>query len=251
MGFFSFFTKVKVNQVGATLAEKLANYDPDAVSQAGLMEMERELDVMLKETADARQEYQREQQEATVARNNLNSLIAAARKLGDELKTLQEGTERHTAVSTSLTNCLDKIDKNKPLVEREEHEAGMAKQTLDELDALSVECATRLKEVKQEFEEARRELKTAKAQEARAAKQAERAAVVAGIRQTGSHTSTALQSIQRAADEARARAEAQQAKASLLQKPTETVDPVLQAALDSVNDVVPTPTNPLDRLANL
>lgn len=247
--FFGFFAKSKVNNVGLTLAEKLAQYDPETATAAGMLELESNLDEMLAETAKARQEYQREQQEATVARNNLNQLTSAAKRLGEELQTLDPESDRYKQVSKSLTTALDRIDAVTPDVEREEREAKLAGDTLQMLEQASNECATQLREAKNQFENSKRELAAAKASEKLAERTAERAAKVAGIRGSGSQMSVAVTALQKATEQSRARADAALQKATLLDTPKAPEDELLDSMLGANTESKS--TDPLERLKNL
>lgn len=247
--FFGLFAKTKVESVGMSLAQKLAQFDPATATAAGMLELESNLDDMLKETATARQEYQKEQQEATVARNNLNQLKAAARRLGDELTAAAPESDRYRQVEQSLTDCLNRIDAATPEVEREESEAALAKQTLDMLEQASSECATQLRTAKSDFENSARQLKSAQAAEKLATSAAEKAAKVAGIRNSGSQMSVAVTAMQKATAESQARADAALQKAKLLENPTAPTNDLLDSILAEGQPTKS--TNPLDRLKNL
>lgn len=247
--FFGFFAKSKVESVGLSLAQKLAQFDPATATAAGMLELESNLDDMLKETATARQEYQKEQQEATVARNNLEQLKNAARRLGQELETLAEGSERHVKVTLSLTDCLDRIEQATPEVEREESEAQLAKETLEMLDKASAECAQQLRSAKTDFENSARQLKSAQAAEKLANSAADRAVKIAGIRDSGSQLSVAVGAMQKATAETQARADAARQKAKLLETPKAPENELLDSIL--AESAPAKPTNIADRLKAL
>lgn len=251
MKFWKFFASAKMSQVNKTLAEKLAAFDPDTMTAAGMLEMEAELDAMTRETAEANQEYQRELREAQTARANLNQQLSAAGILNEKLGTLEEGTAEFSQTSASLSKLLDVIDKLTPDVEREELEAVQAKETLEALQQASQVCADQLRTAKSEFDQAKRTLSKANANELKATKDAERAARIAGIRDSGSQLGTAMDAIKKAASQAEARADAARAKAQLLTKPEAEADPILQAALDAAAGKSPTPTDPRERFKQM
>lgn len=245
---FSAFGASKLEQAGDSLAQKLASFDPEGMTEAGMKMMDDELVTLTEECAKARQEFEKEQAEYIAIDKKYGQLIAAAGVLQDKIAGGAADLE------PKLNKLLDEVEKLAPELDREKAEADEAKAYLDEMTTACSEMAEQLKNARSEFESAKRDMARAEREEAKAQRDEERAKRLAGIRNGGSSMGNAMNAMKNAAAEKRAEANATKMRADLL-KPAESVtesDPDIAAALAEASGEVSTATlSAADRLAAL
>lgn len=248
MGFWNTvknFGAVKTEKAGVGIVEALASFDPEGMSEAGMRQMEEQVDELALETAKAKQEWQKEQAEYEEIQKLYEQRMAAA-------EALQEQIETNPNAEASLLSLLDMIEKMAPEIEREKEEAVYAKELFDELEAATREAADGVKTARAEFEQVQREMKRAEIDKKRAETQEERAKKLAGIRKNGSSLDSAMGAMRNAASKRTAEADAAKMKAELFKtsKPEED-DPLIAAALAGASGEAPKATSAADRLAAL
>lgn len=251
MGLLSLFTSAKINKVGDSLVMRLAQLDPATMSEAGMLELEQQLDSICQETARAKSDYLREQKEAETIQALFNQRMAAA----DHLTTAAEAATddaKKAQINASLEKLLNQIEGMAADVDREHAEAAEAKALFEELEATSTELATQFKGARQEFEQLQRGLQKAEAQEQRANAQAERAKTLAGIKTGGNRLGTALGAMKQAQTEAENKAQAAVNKANLLKTTKlEDEDTLIADALKAASGESTTTSTAAERLAAL
>ncbi len=215
MGFFSFvssFGKKKSEKVGQSIVQILASWDPETASKAELEQMEKRLNKLVQEVAEARQVYKKEQAEADAITALYNQRLKAAEILQVRLAEAPDSAETEKA----LTELVQILEEMQPEIEIEEQEAVEAKAFMEELEEVATLSAEKLKTAKKNLEKAVQDMKRAKVREERASESAERAAKLAGLREESDQLGSALSAMRKNADASNAKAEAAQMKAKLL-----------------------------------
>ena len=219
MGFFSFVTsfgKKKSEKMGQTIVQTLSSWDPETASQAELEQMEKRLNALVQEVAQARLVYKKEQDEADA----IDALYHQRLKAAEILQARQEEAPGDEKIEKALSELVDLLEEMQPEIERESQEAAEAKAFMEELEEVASISAEKLKTAKKSLEKAVQEMKRAQVRQEKANDSAERAAKLAGLRQESDQLGSALSAMRKNADEANAKADAAQMKARLL-SPTE------------------------------
>lgn len=216
MSIFGFFAKAKLQQSGEKAAELLASIDPEGMTEAGIAELESKLKELSLEAAAARTDFERERSEAESARALYNRRLKAAEKLDGDLKSAPDNAE----IQTALTQILKLLEDSTPDVEREEREAVEAKQILDELEGSAREIAEELRQLRDTAKHAQQEMEKAEREKERAEKAEDRVKRLAGIKAKGSGFSSAIDAMNRAAENQRQQANAAKLRVEVL-KPHE------------------------------
>lgn len=222
------FTKAKVSQGADALAETLASIDPDAMSEAAIMELEEKFDVITKEVASAQLDFQRELKEAQNARQLHEDRLKAANIIAERLK----DNPNDETLNKQLNDLVNILEQSEVDLAKEETEANEAESMLNELQVMAQEMADQLKTLKKQLNDAKRNLTKAHIDKERAAQREERSKVLAGIKKSSSGFSKALDSINRATEKATTEANASKLRADLL-KPSTNADDVVSSVLKS------------------
>lgn len=215
MGFFSFvssFGKKKSEKVGQSIVQILASWDPETASKAELEQMEKRLNTLVQEVAEARLVYRKEQEEANAITALYNQRLKAAEILQTRLSEAPDNAETDKA----LTELVRLLEEMQPEIEIEEQEAVEAKAFMEELEEVATLSAEKLKTAKKSLTKAVQDMKRAKVREERAAESSEHAAKLAGLREESDQLGSALSAMRKNADDSNAKAEAAQMKAKLL-----------------------------------
>ena len=233
--------KVKAENTGEGIVNALAKFDPEGMSEAGMLELEDNVNTMALECAKAKQEWEKEQSEYDTIQKLFEQRMAAAESLSQD-----------PAQAASLEKLLTMIEDMAPEIEREKQEAVFAKELFDELEAATKEAAESVKTARSEFEAVQRQMKRADVDKKRADTQEERAKKLAGIKKGGSSLGSAMDAMKKAANEKEAEADAAKMKAKLFTKADpEKDDPAIAAALAAASGNA-TPTMSLqERMAAL
>lgn len=251
MNIFGWFGKAKLDQVSTSLVERLATFDPETMSEAGMLQMEEQLNDFLKRTEVARQEFNKEQSEYEQIQTLYNQRLSAAESLQAQLTQAQGAGGDTATLEKSLATLLTVIENSQSDVLREKTEAEEAKGVLTELELLTKEMSEGMKTARTQFQQAIRDLKSAEVSKTRAEMSAERAAEVAGLRKNGNKMSAALTAMQSNAANMRADADAAKRKAELLQPSNpEALDPLIVAEMQKAAGK-PVAESVTDRLARL
>ena len=254
MGISSFlgrFGAKQVQKVGQGVMQVLVAWDPETASQVEIAEMEKHLDGIVSQVAKARQDYNREQQEADEIVCLYNQRLAAAEKLQKDLTTA--APDKATQIEEAISQLLGQLESMQAEVETEKQEAEEAKAFMNELEQVAQMTADKLKTARQTLEKAKRDMQKAAIEQERAADKAQRAAQVAGLRDGVSQLGSALDAMKKNANDARTKAEASNLKANLLQKPVgSTSNALIDEALKNVtSEGTERPSSIADRLAAL
>lgn len=251
---FNFFRNlmgVKTDQAMQAGLEALVRWDPKGATEAELRAMEQHLDELGLQVAEARGSYDREKKEADAIKSLLNQRMAAAEMLQGQLAA-ELDPMRKGQLEKSLGTLLDMLEHMTPEVERETLEAVDAQEFLAMLEKTYADAGAKLKAARGQLEQAERDMKRAEQQREFSERQAEVARRAAGLSSTTSSLNVALKSMQDAAAQDLAKAQAANAKAKLL-APTrpEQEDPNIAAALAAASGKAPTAHSASDRLARL
>lgn len=242
---------VKTDQAMQAGLEALVRWDPKGATEAELRSMEQHLDALGLEVAQARAAYDKEKKEADAIRALLNQRMAAAELLQTQLHG-EPDPARKGQLEKSLGTLLDMLEQMTPEVERETQEAADAQEFLEMLEKTYADAGAKLKAARGQLEQAERDMRRAEQQREQAERQAEVARRAAGLSTTTSSLNVALKSMQEAAAQDLAQAQAANAKAKLL-APTrpEQEDPHIAAALAAASGKAPAAQSASDRLARL
>jgi len=247
--FFKHYGKGKITQAVRGLNDAIVAFDPEGATEAAIDEMQESFDKINIEFSKAKQEWTREDAEASAIVTLYDKRVAAAEHISGQLETAKGGTK--TQLSTALDQLLSQLESMTPDVDREKEEAVDAKEIMDELDETVKMYADKLKTARTQMRSAARNMEKAKRSEERAEMRADRAAVSAGLKANVGGLSSALESMNRQASDAQAKADAADRKAKLL-GPTKLEDnDTIAAAMAAVSGDTPAPTSAKDRLAAL
>jgi len=245
----SFFA-VKGNQATVAVTKALVQMDPDGASAADLRVMEADLDRAGALISKLRKELAQEQREYQAVNTQYRELMAAAELLKTRIDAAPD--DGKASLEASLSALLDRLDHMVPEVDREHHDVEATQELLTETENAYKEKAKALTEAKAELERTRHDLQHANLQEERARERAQRAAEVAGLRQSSTNgLNVALNMMKDSADEARQRAESADMKAGALKNArAASQDENVAAALQEVRGQN-SPKSLSDRLAAL
>ena len=243
------FLGVKTDQAVQAGVEALVRWDPQAATEAELRTMERHLDELGLQVAQARCIRPR------AARGRDHQGIAPAAYGGGRTARKAEShrahPERKTALEKSLATLVGMLEQMTPDVEREAQDETEAQEFLAMLEKTYAEAGAKLRAARSQLERAHRDMGRAEQRRGwpsggQAARQA------AGLSHTTNSLNVALKAMQDTAAKDLMAAEAASAKARLLQ-PTqpEQDDPNIVAALASASGARPLPQSLSERLAAL
>ncbi len=237
LSFFSEFGKVKFEQVGQSITQRIVSWDPETATEAEISEMIKELDKITQEAGQALTIYQREQKEADTIHASYDRYLAAAQLLNSQTEQTKASGDMGKAagLETSLNRLLDDMEKMKPEVDREVREAEEAKEYYEEMHGLAQTAAEKVKQARTQLEQAKRDMKRANVDQQRASERAERSERLAGLRKDTSSMGVALQAMNKQAEEARTQAQASDLKAKLLAPTQQKQDDNIDAALKLVS----------------
>jgi hypothetical protein len=225
--FLKSFTSVKASQASEKAAELLARIDPEAVTEAAILEVEEQFDIMTQECAKSRAEYAREKAEAD-AINELNQRrMGAAERLQAKLATDPNNTDIQDALNELLTT----LEETAADVDRENQEAKDAKEILDVLEENCSAMAKQLKDLRANADRLKREMTKAEQERQRAEQREEQAKVLAGIKKSTSGYSTAMKALQQATDQAKMDADAAKHRSKLLAEPVKKSNSLIEEAM--------------------
>lgn len=245
------FLGVKTDQAVQAGVEALVRWDPQAATEAELRTMERHLDELGMQVAQARVAYDRERKEAVAIKGLLQQRMAAAEQL-EKQRAVEPSPERKAALEKSLTTLVGMLEQMTPDVERESQDETEAQEFLAMLEKTYADAGAKLKAARSQLERAHRDMGRATQRREVAEQRAEAARQAAGLSHTTNSLNVALKVMQDAAEKDLMAAEAAGAKARLLQptKP-EQDDPNIVAALAAASGARPLPQSLSERLAAL
>lgn len=196
----------------------LANMAPDLMSEAGIREVEMNLDAATKSYVEAKADYDKEQREADEVQKLYDQRMQAAENINGQLEAaVADGdTAKAAKLEESLTTILTTIEESADDLAREIQEAADAKVWVTEAEAVMNEISEDLKGARKDLEAAKRDQATAAKQEERAKRMESRAKELAGIKKGSSGMSVASAAMRKNAEESKKRATAAEMKAKLL-----------------------------------
>jgi len=245
--FFKHYGKQKITDGINALNDAIVSFDPVGASEAAIAEMEENFDSINREYSKAKQDWAREQKEADEIVALYDKRLAAAEHIQNQLATDPDNGQ----LSDALDQLVSALEGMQDDVEREKEEAADAKEVMTELEATVKMYADKLKTARTDMKKAANAMEKAKRQEERANAQADRAAQLAGIKSQASGISSALESMNRQATEAQARADAAKRKAELLGPSTVDDNDAVAAAMAAVSGTAGPAASVTDRLAAL
>jgi hypothetical protein len=226
------FGAKQIADLGAGITQAIVAWDPETATEAEIEEMIKELDKITIEAGKAKTEYDKEQREANAVQLNFDRHIAAAEILEKQLNTAQTGSDLVQAdeLRASIERLLSDLEQIKPELAREIQETEEAKEFYYELSQLAKVTADKVRKARNMLQSAQRDMKRAEVEQQRAAARAAKAEKVAGLRKDAGEFGVALASMNKRAEEARAKAAASDLKAKLL-SPQADNDAHIEAAL--------------------
>jgi chromosome segregation ATPase len=122
----------------------LVRWDPQAATEAELRTMERHLDELGMQVAQARVAYDRERKEAVAIKGLLQQRMTAAEQL-EKQRAVEPSLERKAALEKSLTTLVGMLEQMTPDVERESQDETEAQEFLAMLEKTYVDAGAKLK----------------------------------------------------------------------------------------------------------
>ncbi len=248
LSFLKHFGKGKVAEAGQALQDAIVSWDPEGATEAAIAEMEENFDNVNKEFSVVKQQWQKEEGEAVAIQATYNQRLAAAEHLQAQVEAGGAGSKK---AEEGLMQLLEALEDMAEDVQIEQQEAEDAKLLMDDLQLTVNMYAEKLKTARRDTKKLQNSLKRAQAKEERAEAQADRAAKAAGLRNSASGLGSALESMQRQADEANANADASVRKSELLGPTSAEDNDAVAAAMAAVSGEAGPATSVSDRLAAL
>lgn len=250
MSIFSKFAQVKAEGGVRQIVKWLASVDPKGMSEAELRQMEAKLDQFGREVIATRNVANKEQAEFETIVKLRDQRIRAAEVLQGQVAALPEGSR--ASKEASLNTLLTLIENMQPEVERESEEAVAAKQDLADIESAHTEAVRRFKTADAELKAAQRGMASAKRDRERAERSADTAAIAAGVRQSTSNLTSALDAMRNIAQADKDAAEAARLKARALRPDQpEKDDANIAAAMAAASGAPAAPQSAAERLAAL
>jgi chromosome segregation ATPase len=246
--FLKHFGKGKIEGAASSLQDAIVGWDPEGATEAAISQMEENFDNINREFSKVKQDWHKEQLEADTIVALYNQRLAAAEHLQCQVTAGGSGSKKAEAGLVTLLGSLEEMQAD---VEIEKSEAVDAKSLMNELQQTVDMYAEKLKNSRRDIKKASNTMARAKRQEERAEATAQRAAEAAGISKSANGLGSALESMQRQANEASANADAANRKAQLLGPTVAEDNDAVKAAMAAVSGESAGPTSIADRLAAL
>jgi uncharacterized phage infection (PIP) family protein YhgE len=146
--------RAKAQQASEKVAELLASADPDAMTEAAILEVESQFRVISEEVAKARADYQKEKKEVDAVVALQNRRMKAAEKLQADLE-LNPG---NTEIAAALDELLRLMEEAAPEIEREQRESDDAEELLNALESSAKQMAEEMKNLRETANRAKRDM---------------------------------------------------------------------------------------------
>ncbi|MCG6551096.1 MAG: hypothetical protein L7F77_02115 [Candidatus Magnetominusculus sp. LBB02] len=247
MGFFSNYGKVTVDKIKNSVIEGLVSFDPEGATEAEIKEMDQKLEEVSVQAAKARQTMLKEKEETGKVVALYNQRVEAAEILNKKIAAEIDPAKK-ASIEKSLASLIEMIEKMSPDVDKEKQEAAEAEEMFKYLEQITQEAAKKLKEAKDQYSHAMREMQKAKLQEEMAREKEVAAKTVAGL--GTDNFNTALNAMKHITDNAQAKADAAKTRSDLLRPASLEDDEHVAAALAEAKGEVQ-PTSLADRLSAL
>ena len=245
--FWKNYGEGKLAQAGNTLLAKMVEIDPAGMSLAEIASERDKFEQFSRDVEDYRATYHREAAEAEAARAAYNTKM-------DQIGALESAADADPAKSDKLraaaTRLRDQAAELLSIARTEIEEAELAKQDLDEVEAIQSEMAQTIKMLEASLQKAQAEMERANRAKDRAEKRAAHQERLAGIRSDSGSVGTASKVMREQAEKARRDAKAATRRAELLNDAKDSneetfVDADVAAVLLEVNNAAKAPPAPL------
>ena len=227
LAFWKNYGEGKLADAGDAILTGMVKLDPEGTSKAEIAAEREKFEKFALEVEDYRVTYNREAAEAEAAR-------AAYNKKMDQIRALEDAAGANPDKSDKLSLAADKLKAEAAELlasaRTEIEEAEMAKQDLDEVEAIQEEMAETIKMLESNLKKAQAEMERAKRAEGRANKRAQHQERLAGIRSGNTNLGVASRVMQEQAEKSRQAANAANRRAELLGDAREKKDPAFEDA---------------------
>ena len=253
LAFWKNYGEGKLAQAGDALLTKMVELDPAGMSRAEIESEREKFENFSRDVEDYRGAYQREAAEAEAARaayNTKMAQIAALEHAADNVVDPAKGDKLRAAADKLRNEAAELLG----IARTEIEEAELAKQDLDEVEAIQSEMAQTIKVLESSLQKAQADMERANRAKDRAEKRAAHQERLAGIRGDSGSVGTASKVMREQAEKARRDANAATRRSELLNdakdsKDESFVDADVAAVLREVDNAGTRPPTPLpDRL---
>ena len=236
--FWKNYGEGKLAQAGDTILAGMVKIDPAGMSKAEIAAEREKFEKFSLEVEDYRGAHKREAAEAEAARNAYNKKM-------DQIRALETAAAGNPEKADKLQAAADKLKSEAAellqTARTEIEEAEIAKQDLDEVEAIQAEMAQTIKMLESSLQKAQAEMERAKRAEDRAKKRARHQERLAGIRNDTEGVGLASKVMREQAEQSRRSANAAARRAELLSNAEDKEDEVYADAdvasiLQSVDD---------------
>lgn len=223
----------KAGEILDEFAAAVVAFDPQAASHAQIAMMEAELEKLAGRLAEAEAELRREHRETLDLKKTYEQYIRAAEVLQANLAD-EVGPAHADGTGSSLVRLVDKLERMKPELEREEREDREAEAWCAELRRAFEELGEKIKSARAQLASARREMEVAKLRKDRAADDARRVGQTSGIVSAVGSLTVALDAMNQQTARVQAETEALKLKTDILRTDRIEGDPNIASALAAV-----------------
>jgi chromosome segregation ATPase len=242
---------VKQDQAFQRAVDAIVKWDPQGASDAQLLTMEQNLDLIGRRVEAARAEYDREKREFDTVNALSHQRMSAADLLQKQVDT-EGDPSRKAALNSSLEKLVGMLEEMTPDVEREKQDVQTAHEFLEALEQAYDDAAKKLKSAKGDLMRAQRDMARAAHEREMAEQRAEQARETAGLVHSTNALNVALEAMHDAAARDQEAAGAASRKAKILAPSSpEKDDPNIAAALRAASGTGAPPATLSDRLASL
>jgi len=220
--FFKNYGKQKIMDAGEGAMNLIVKMDAEGATEASILQLNEYVNDLITQAAEARQEYNKEKAEYDHIQELFDKRMQAAENLQNMIASEEDDT-RKQELEGKLADLLDKLESMSPDIEKEKEDAEQAKVILDDLEEMAKEASIELKTARQRASEAKRNMQKALLDEKRAKKNQERAEVAAGLKRKIGGMGSALDTMEKMADDSKKKTMAAKMKTDLL-KPIPNID---------------------------
>ena len=225
--FWKNYGEGKLADAGDAILTGMVKLDPEGTSKAEIAAEREKFEKFSLEVEDYRATYVREAAEAEAARTAYNKKM-------DQIRALENAASSDPGKADKLQLAADKLKAEAAELlqsaRTEIEEAELAKQDLDEVEAIQQEMAATVKMLESNLKKAQAEMERASRAESRAQKRAQHQERLAGIRSGSGNVGIASKVMQEQAEKSRQSANAANRRAELLGDAKEKKDPAFEDA---------------------
>ncbi len=222
---------VKQDQAFQHALDAIVRWDPQGASDAQLLTMEQNLDVIGRRVEAARAQYDKEKREFDTIDALSHQRMSAADLLQKQMEA-EADPGRKTALKASLEKLVAMLEEMTPDVDREKQDVQAAHEFLESLEQAYDDAARKLKTAKGDLTRAQRDMARASHEREIAEQRAEQARETAGLVRSTNALNVALEAMHDTASRDQEAAAAANRKAKILAPSSpEKEDPNIAAAL--------------------